>query len=389
MNRYLQTHILADLPRKMVLITGPRQSGKTTLAKKLMSHYEYFNYDAAEDRIALRKKNWDRKKSLIIFDELHKMKQWKSWLKGVYDTEGLPPSLIVTGSAKLDTYRKVGDSLAGRYFQYRLYPMDLKEALTYIPSLGTDKEIIFDRLWRCSGFPEPFLEGDDIFYRRWRRSHLDIILRQDLIDLYSVKDIQSIETLVTLLKSRVGSSVSYSNLARDLECDPHTVKRWLVLLENLYVIFRVTPYSKNIARSLLKEPKFYFYDHTHAEDSGARLENIVACALLKELHYIEDTLGYDTALHFLRTKEGKELDFLVCIDNKPTHLIEVKMTDDTLTKGFEHFSRYFESVHCVQLVKNLKREKTYVNGLEIRSLIPWLANFSLTEISSEHHTSEK
>lgn len=377
MNRYLQSHILVDLPRKIVLLTGPRQCGKTTLAKQLLLNYEYFNYDAAEDRLALREKNWDRKKTLIIFDELHKMKKWKSWLKGVYDKEGLPPSLLVTGSAKLDTYRKVGDSLAGRYFQYHLYPMDLKEALTYVPSLGKDKETIFDRLWRCSGFPEPFMEGDDVFYRRWRQSHLDIILRQDLIDMYSVRDIKSIETLVALLKNRIGSGISYSNLARDLECDPHTVKRWLQLLENLYVIFRVTPYSKNVARSLLKEPKFYFYDHTYAENPGARLENMVACALLKALHYIEDTQGFKTALHFLRTKDGKGLDFLVCIDNKPTHLIEVKQSDDTSAKGFEYFSRYFESAKCFQLVKNLKREKTYPNGLEIRALIPWLADFSL------------
>ncbi len=427
MNRYLESYILADLARKIVLLTGPRQCGKTTLAKQLYPHedYAYFNYDLGEDRIALHEKNWDRKKTLVIFDELHKMQQWKAWLKGVYDTEGLPPSLLVTGSAKLDTYRKVGDSLAGRYFQYRLYPMDLKEALHFSSSLGNEEEI-FDRLWRCSGFPEPFLEGDDTFYRRWRRSHLDIILRQDLIDLYSIRDIKSIETLVMLLKDRIGSTVSYSNLARDLECDANTVKRWLQLLENLYIIFRVSPYSKNIARSLLKEPKYYFYDHTYAEDPGARLENIVACALLKEMHYIEDTQGFNTSLHFVRTKDGKELDFLVSINEKPTHLIEVKMTDDNPAKSFEYFSKYFESIQCLQLVKKLKREKMYPNGIrplrklenfaissrnesfesrslqdvnedskkmndeeiiqksqfpkrsiEIRSLIPWLAKFSL------------
>lgn len=382
MKRYIEPHILADLPKKIVLVTGPRQCGKTTMAKQLLPNRDYYNYDSAEDRLILQKKSWDRKKSLIIFDELHKMKKWKSWLKGIYDTEGLPPALLVTGSAKLDTYRKMGDSLAGRFFQYHLYPLDLKEALTQMPSLEKTPEGLFERLWRCSGFPEPFLEGDEVFYRRWRRSHLDIILRQDLLDLYTIRDIKSIEILVSLLKDRIGSSVSYSNLARDLECDPHTVKRWLQLLENLYIIFRVTPYSNNIARSLLKEPKFYFYDHTYAEDPGARLENIVANALLKSLHYLEDTQGRETALHYLRTKDGKELDFLVSIDNKPTHLIEVKMSDDNPSKGFEHFSRYFEShasspIQKIQLVKNLNREKTYQNGLEIRSLIPWLAHLTI------------
>lgn len=298
-------------------------------------------------------------------------------LKGIYDTEGIPPELLITGSAKLDTYRKVGDSLAGRYFQFRLYPLDLKEIITQQLFSEKTPEEIFEQLWQCSGFPEPFLNGNPIFYRRWRKSHLDIILRQDLIDLHSVRDIKAIETLVLLLRQRVGSTVSYSSLARDLECDPNTVKRWLQLLENLYIIFRVTPYSEKIARSLLKEPKFYFYDFTQIEDPSARLENIVAFSLLKELHYLEDTQGNETALHFLRTKDGKELDFLIKIDNKVTHLFEVKSSDDAPAKGFQHFMPYFDSAQCIQLVKTLLREKTYPNKLEIRALIPWLQKIAL------------
>lgn len=378
MKRYLTSHIINDLPSKIVLVTGPRQCGKTTLAKQLVSDYDYFNYDAAEDRLALQRKSWDRAKPLIIFDELHKMRDWKRWLKGVYDTEGIPPRLLVTGSARLDIHRRVGDSLAGRYFQYHLHPLDMKEAKQYLKLAGTDEEL-FSRLWECSGFPEPFLKGEPTFYQRWRRSHLDIILRQDLIDLHAVRDIQAIETLVLLLKERVGSSVSYTNLARDLERDANTVKRWLQLLENLYIIFRVTPYHKKVARSLLKEPKYYFYDHTYAENNdGARLENIVACALLKELQYLEDTTGKPAALHYLRTKDSKELDFLVCIHREPRYLIEVKSTDDEPAAEFNYFSRYFPQVRLIQLVKDLRREKTYPHGLEIRALIPWLANINLS-----------
>ena len=281
MERLIQTNICRDLPLKIILLTGPRQCGKTTLAKNLGKTYDYLNYDSGEDRLALAKKAWDRQKQLVIFDELHKMKQWKRWLKGIYDTEGLSPNILVTGSAKLNTYKKVGDSLAGRYFHFRLHPLDMKEASKY---WRADLEEIFNRLYHCSGFPEPFLHDDLNYYKRWRRSHLDIILRQDLLDLHSIRDIQAIETLVLLLKNRVGSPVSYANLARDLERDPNTIKRWLILLENLYVIFRVTPFHQKVARSLLKEPKFYFYDIAQVEgDKGARLENLVACALLKEL----------------------------------------------------------------------------------------------------------
>lgn len=374
MNRTLSPYILKDLPTKFVLVMGPRQCGKTTLAKQLYHDFDYFNYDSATDRIALIKSSWDREKKLIIFDELNKKKNWKRWLKGIYDTEGIPPQYLITGSARLDVHRKVGDSLAGRYFSYRLHPLDLKEAAKFI---AKPHESLFEDLWNCSGFPEPFLNGNITYYKRWRRTHLEIILKQDLIDISSVKDIQAIETLVELLKDRVGSTVSYANLARDLEYDQTTIKRWLQLLENLYVIFRVTPYSKNIARSLLKEPKYYFYDPTYAESEGARLENIVACALLKELHYVEDTKGSKGSLHYLRTKDGKELDFLVFLDKKPMMIVEVKQSDSEPAKGFEYFSSYFKDAKSVQVVRECKREKTYPSGLAIRALIPWLATVSL------------
>jgi predicted AAA+ superfamily ATPase len=377
MKRLLLPQLHSALADKIVLLTGPRQSGKTTLAKSVSPHFDYFNYDAPEDRVLLHQKAWDRHKPVIIFDELHKMKGWKRWIKGVYDKEGITPQILITGSAKLDTYRKVGDSLAGRYFQYRLYPFDLKEVASLAPEYSLTQ--IYDRLWHCGGFPEPFLKGSEAYYQRWRRGHLDIILRQDLMDLQAIRDIQAIETLVQLLKKRVGSGISYAALARDLERDTNTIKRWLQLLENLYVIFRVTPYHHNIARALLKEPKYYFFDIAQAEDEGARLENLVALSLLKELHYLEDTLGDTTHLHYLRTKDGKELDFVISMNGEITHLIEVKTTDDQPAKAFQHFAPAFKnSVRQIQLVKNCKREKTFEHGLEIRELIPWLAHLDLS-----------
>ncbi|MCH9626996.1 MAG: hypothetical protein S4CHLAM2_06300 [Chlamydiales bacterium] len=374
MRRNLQNSILRDLPKKIVLISGPRQTGKTTLSKQLHDSFDYFNYDSSEDRLAIQKKNWDRSKQLVIFDELHKMKNWKRWLKGVFDTEGIPPQMVVTGSAKLDIHKRVGDSLAGRYFQYRLHPLDLKE-VSQLLDVGIEEG--FETLWQCSGFPEPFLEGSRTYYKRWRQSHIDIILRQDLIDLSSVRDIESVQTLVFLLSQRVGSTVSYANLARDLERDPNTIKRWLQLLENLYIIHRVTPYTRNVNRSLKKEPKFYFYDHALVEDEGARLENIVANALKKEMHFLEDTQGIKGALHYLRTKDGQELDFLVNLDGIPTHLIEVKMGNGNVAKGFPHFSKLFPDAAHLQVVKNLLRDKSLPSKLQIKQAIPWLAQLSL------------
>ena len=198
MERYLTEYIREDLGKKIILITGPRQTGKTTLAKGLYSNFDYFNYDALDDRLSLRKKSWDRSKPLIIFDELHKLKNWKSWLKGVYDTEGTHPALLVTGSAKLDTYKKVGDSLAGRFFQFRLHPLDLKEIHSFLAP--EDLEDALDRLMAFGGFPEPYLNGTARFYNRWKKSHLDIILKQDLLDLEKIHQIIQIETLIQLLR---------------------------------------------------------------------------------------------------------------------------------------------------------------------------------------------
>ena len=230
---------------KIILITGPRQSGKTTLTKMFTGNAYYLNYDREQDRDIYRKQSWDRQSDFIIFDELHKMKNWKRWLKGIFDTEGNQPSLVVTGSSRLDTYKKTGDSLAGRYFQYRIHPLDLRE-LVFIDKKMKSKKTI-EKLLNYGGFPEPFLRNSQRFYNLWKKTHLDIILRQDLISQENVREIQSIEILIDLLKERVASPISYSSLAQDLQTSDKTVKRWLRLLENMYVVFKLLPFHKNIA----------------------------------------------------------------------------------------------------------------------------------------------
>jgi len=376
MQRYLEKYIKEDLKEKIVLLTGPRQTGKTTLSKMLMTGFDYFNFDNAEDRLSLLEKSWDRSKDLIIFDELHKLKNWKSWLKGIYDTEGVPPSILVTGSAKLDIYKKVGDSLAGRFFQFRLHPLDLKEIKNILNPENLQTEL--DKLLNTGGFPEPFLNGSSRFYNRWKRSHLDIIIKQDLIDLENVQHITSVETLIQLLKKRVGSPVSYSSLARDLQCSDKTIKRWLTILENMYVIFRVSPFHKNIARSILKSPKFYFYDTGQViGDPGAKLENLVACSLLKEINTLADCYGEEKHLYYLRNKEGREVDFCITNNEDPALMVEVKWRDENVSPNFKIFKKYFPGVKMLQIVKELKKEKTFPDGIEIRSAHKWLSRLSL------------
>jgi uncharacterized protein len=356
MKRYLEKHVRSDLDEKIVLLSGPRQAGKTTLSKQLGMTFSYLNFDASKDRTLIMKEQWDRNAELVIFDELHKMKKWKSWIKGIYDTEGTKPALLVTGAARMDTFKRGGDSLAGRHFSYRLHPLTVREVSE--AGILAPKEAL-DRILNLGGFPEPFLKNNPDHAARWRISHLDRILRGDLLDLEKVRDLKSMEVLVDLLKTRVGATVSYTSLANDLQVSVHTVKHWLQILENLYVIFSVRPYHKNIARSLLKEAKYYFYDTGAVEgDLGARLENAVAGALLKELDELEDTRGIKGALHFLRDKDGHEADFLVMLKGRPVKMIEVKLADSSFSKSLVHFRKYLPEIECLQVVHTLDRKRS-------------------------------
>ena len=376
MKRYAEDIIKKEFESKMILLSGPRQCGKTTLSKNLFDKFDYLNFDSSEDREKIIKKYWNRKADAIIFDEIHKMIDWKRWVKGIYDKEGNIPHLIVTGSAQFDTFSKVGDSLAGRYFSYKLHPIDIKEACQFWKN---DPEEALERILKCSGFPEPFLKGSERFYRRWQKTHLDIILRQDFLDLYAIRHIKTLELLVDMLKIRVGSQISYSSLARDIQTDHKTVKNWVDMLENIYAVFRVHPFHKNVARSILKEPKIYFYDVARVKDHGAQLENLVALSLLKSLHFLEDIEGYKGSLHYLKTKDGKEIDFCVCVEDKPVLMIEVKTSDNKPSTSFNTFGKTLTNVRKIQLVKNIDRPYSTQDGIEVHKMADFLSTFDIKD----------
>lgn len=355
MERYLEEPIRRDLSKKIIILSGPRQVGKTTLSKQLVPSFIYLNYDSASDRQMIQNEEWPRNVPLVIFDELHKLKNWKSKIKGIYDTQGLLPGLLITGSARLETVRKGGDSLAGRFFTYRLHPLTVKEICFFLKETPATA---LAKLLTLGGFPEPYLQNDEAYAKRWRRTLIDSILRGDLLDLERVRDLKSMEILIDLLRNRVGAATSYSSLAQDLQVSVHTVKHWLQILENLCVVFSIRPYHRNIARSLLKEPKYYFYDTGAVEGgTGPRMENIVALALWRELQLLEDTTGSRVALHYLRDRDGNEIDFLAMIDGWPVLMAEAKTGDDTFAKAFWRFDRYFPKTPKVQVVQGLKRSK--------------------------------
>ncbi len=374
MDRIYHQYINEFIDKKIVLISGPRQSGKTTLSKMGHKKFSYLNFDNLIDRKIIHDLSWDKKIKLVIFDELHKKAKWKQWIKGVYDTNERMNHFIVTGSARLDTFKKVGDSLAGRYFHYRLHPLDIREICLVNKNSNPDE--ILERILQFGGFPEPYLQNNLRFYNLWKKTHLDIILRQDMVGLEEVKNLKSIELLIELLKERVGTPISYSNLARDLEVSDKTIKQWLQILENMYVIFKLTPYSKNIARSNLKQPKYYFYDVARVNVSeGARFENLVACSLIKEVHFRNDCLGEEWSLHYLSKKGGLEIDFAITHEDKLKMAIEVKLSETIPAKNFNPFLSELTKVEKIQLVKNIDTEKMYPNGIEIRKAANWLCNW--------------
>ncbi|MFA6036649.1 MAG: ATP-binding protein [Legionellales bacterium] len=363
MNRYCTPFIKQDLAQKMVFLGGPRQVGKTTLAKGLLkdnwAQGQYFNWDVDEDRKAILKKEWKSNAPLVIFDELHKYTRWKQWIKGVYDARPEEQEYLVTGSARLDVYKRGGDSLVGRYHYWRLHPFTLDE----FPNDISAQEA-YQRLLTVGGFPEPFIVNDEREARRWRRERFDRILREDVRDLESIRHISLLSIMADSLKERVGSNITLSNIARDLEIAPNTAKHWLQLLERMYLVFAIYPYTTKIARSLIKPPKVYFYDNADvADDEGARLENLIATTLLKRIHFTEDYHGFKSQLHYIRDKEGREVDFVVTKNNVVELLIEVKLSDTTLSRSLQYYADLLQPKEVVQIVGNLKKPFTKNNIL--------------------------
>jgi len=353
--RYITPYILEDLNKKMVFVGGPRQVGKTTLAKAVLSENfpagRYLNWDYDEDRQDILQKRWSAENNLLIFDELHKFPRWKAWIKGLYDVSHENHSFLITGSARLDIYRRGGDSLMGRYHYWRLHPFTLDE----IPD-GITPEDAFKRLMTVGGFPEPFLDGNERNARRWRRERFDRILREDVRDLEPIRNIQLLGMFLDALRYRVGGLITISNLASDLQVSPKTTKSWLEVLERMYLVFSVRPYTKNLPRAVLKPPKVYFFDNGDIlGDEGARFENLVATSLLKRLHFLEDRDGYRYELRYIRDKEGREVDFAVIKEGRLIELIEAKYSDDSISKHLLYYAKRLKPEKATQIVAKIRR----------------------------------
>lgn len=336
--RYLRPNLEDVIKRKMVFIGGPRQVGKTTLALSLLGpegetdHPAYLNWDAPGVSQRLRKGELPADQPLILLDEIHKYKNWRNLVKGLYDTQKSKRQFLITGSARLDYYRKGGDSLVNRYRYFRLHPYSLLE-LNPHPT-GEDLQ----KLLTYGGFPEPLFLNDPVELRIWQRDRLSRVIKEDLRDLEYVKEISLMEILVDIMPSRVGSPLSVQSLREDLGVDHKTVSRWLTILENLYVCFRIAPFGSSRFRAVKKEQKLYLWDWSTITDIGPRFENLVASQLLKYCHLREDTEGVRMELRYLRDTDKREVDFVVLEDKKALFAVEVKTGDSSLSQSLHYFA---------------------------------------------------
>lgn len=360
--------------QQMVFLSGPRQAGKTTISlmtKNFTNKIFYLNWDNIDHRKIIldgvesvanfaQLNILSKDKPLIIFDEIHKYGKWKTFLKGFFDTYKKKLRIIVTGSSRLDIYKKGGDSLMGRYFSYRIHQFSLAELERTdlleekILNPFNDKCNHLDKLLINGGFPEPFIKNDTRFLNRWKTLRNDQLFQEDIRDLSRIQEIGQIEVLAQILKYQATQLVNYSNIANKINTSPDTVNRWIKTLESFYYCFSLRPWSKNIPRSLIKEPKIYLWDWVDIDEEGKRVENLVASHLLKAVHFWTDCGMGQYDLWFIRDKEKREVDFLISENGKPWFIVEVKCSlSNSLSKNLIYFKDKTKAKHAFQVVFNM------------------------------------
>lgn len=373
---------------KMAFVSGPRQVGKTTLAQHILtlrsSSDLYRSWDDLEWRRSISREPYGfldryrptgpKTRPVVVLDEIHKFPRWKAYLKGLWDTRKDRVDVLVAGSGRLDVYQRGGDSLLGRYHQYRLHPLSLKEILApegtrldISPEVTIEKiekqnaepsvqcKKTFDRLLRWGGFPEPFLKQNTRNWRLWQQERRRLIVREDLRDLSRIQLLSHIEQLVELLSPRVGQLLSYNSLREDLQVALDSVRLWMDYLKRLYYIYYLRPYSKKISRALHREPKLYLWDWSETTDPGARFENMIASHLLKWCHFTQDWGLEPLELFFVRDKEKREVDFLLTKNKIPWILIEAKWSDPNAPSSLHHFGKQLGVKHKFLVVGDLSR----------------------------------
>ena len=372
LSRYIKNAVNEDLESRMVFVGGPRQVGKTTFSLQFLTepetnHPAYLNWDNVLTRSSLMKGELPPNQNFIVLDEIHKYARWRNLVKGFYDTNKSKISFIITGSARLDYYRKGGDSLQGRYHYYRLHPFSLME----LNSKATGND--FKDLLKFGGFPEPFLGGSEVEAKRWSREYRNRLINEEITNLENVSDLGNLELLSLRLPQLVGSPLSINSIREDLQVSHKRVSKWLNILERTYAIFRISPFGSSKLRAVKKEQKHYHYDWSLIPDLPLRFENMVAMHLLKWVHFEQDTKGRDLELKYFRDVDGREVDFVITENMNPIYLIEAKWKDAEIPKGLKYLKKRFPNVKAYQISATGKKDYITLDGIRVLPSLKFLS----------------
>jgi len=372
--RSISEIIAEDLKTKMVLLAGPRQCGKTTLAKKILTSLpgQILNWDIDQDRLRILKKEFEYNQDLWVFDELHKYRRWKNWLKGLYDQFQHEKKILVTGSAKLNVFKKSRDSLQGRYFFHRLHPFTVAELIenrklsnfsafeqflkSPLDHKKPPKDLVTSLL-KFSGFPEPFLYGSEQRASRWRYNYGQRLIQEDLRQLHDIRQVDRIELLYDRLPEVATSSITMKRLAFDLEVSFESIKSWIEMFDSLYSCFRIAPYGLAKIQAVKKQQKIFLWDWARIDIPGARLESFVALHLLRLIHWAEDVWGEKMELRYYRDQQQHEVDFLIMRKRQPLLAIEVKSSEEETDRGISYLAERVKIPYLFQLYLKGKGER--------------------------------
>lgn len=397
--------------RHMVFLAGPRQVGKTRLAKNWLEKKGcsslYFNWDDVSTRKGYATNNRffeSPARSLgirdpwIVFDEIHKRNRWRDILKGVYDVFQDEFRFLITGSARLDIFRRSGDSLVGRYSLFHMMPFNigeianLRQGVSFLSEKSIQKllktfeeqvsnkisasvEDAYQNLWRYGPFPEPFLKQNERFSRKWHQDYLSLVIHEELKDITKIVELDKVENLLFLMPSRIMAPLSMANLAGELEVAHTTVKVWLEQLKRLYLLFPVAPWAKKVSRGLRREKKWYFLDWYYVPEEPGKLENMVATYLYRVCLTLTDMGLGNYQLYYLRTLDKQEIDFIVEADRKPILAVEVKLNDTQLSKTLQNRHKWFpnSTILGVQVVNRREILQKYPNHTWVMSVERFLS----------------
>lgn len=362
----------------IIALTGPRQSGKTTLLKAMFSDYRYVslenpdmrNFAESDPRNFL--KQYDK---YVIFDEVQRVPQLFSYIQSVVDDSGIMGQFVFSGSQNFHLMQNITQSLAGRVAIFRLFPFDFQELqrADLLQKEYTDQLI--------KGF-YPAIYDRNIKPADFYPNYIETYIQRDVSELVAIKDMSLFRKFLTLCAARAGQVLNMTNLANECGISSPTVKAWLSALENSYIVFLLQPFYKNFSKRVIKSPKLYFYDTgllcnllkindvskiNNQSVKGALFENMLISQYVKRIYHKNEK---QIEPWFWRDSHGNEVDMLL---EKPqqTEIVEIKATQTIMPNLFKGLNYYAELETQQDLGKTLVYGGNEYQKRSAADVIPW------------------